>query len=432
MFNFQHGVDINYGKIKLPLGFFIPFLQAIEINLQTPMLKLPIYLDYNATTPCDPRVVEVMLPYFSENFGNAASKSHALGWQAEEAVQYAREQVAGLIKAEPGEIIFTSGATESVNLAIKGVFESYRSKGNHIITCATEHRAVLDTCNHLQKLGADVSVLPVLPDGRLDKDQLESLIRPETILIAVMFANNETGTIMPVREIGSVAKKHGILFFSDATQAAGKIQVDVNRDQIDLLAMSAHKMYGPKGVGALYVRRRNPRVKLIAQTDGGGHEKGMRSGTLNVPGIAGFGTACEICEREMVSDHMRLSELRDRLEQNILKIEGTTVNGSTVHRLPHVTNISFSFVDGNALISGFNKDIAVSSGSACTSAKMEPSHVLKALGLEDDLAQSSIRFSLGRNTTEEEIDYTVQQVTSIVNRLRELNPVYAKQETGSD
>lgn len=392
------------------------------------MLKLPIYLDYNATTPCDPRVIEMMLPYFRENFGNAASKSHLFGWQAEEAVQYAREQVAALIKAEPGEIIFTSGATESVNLAIKGVFETYRSKGNHIITCSTEHRAVLDTCAHLQKLGADINVMPVMPDGRLDLDLLESMIRPETILISVMYANNETGTIMPVREIGSIAKKHGVLFFSDATQAAGKIPVDVVKDQIDLLAMSAHKMYGPKGVGALYVRRRNPRVKLTAQADGGGHEKGMRSGTLNVPGIAGFGTACEICERDMVFDHERLSELRDRLEKNLLQIDGTTINGSTVHRLPQVTNISFNLVDGNALLSGFNKDIAVSSGSACTSAKMEPSHVLKALGLEDGLAQSSIRFSLGRNTTEEEIDYTVQQVSGIVNRLRELNPL-SEQDT---
>jgi cysteine desulfurase len=393
------------------------------------MLKLPIYLDHNATTPCDPRVVEMMLPYFTDTFGNASSKSHAFGWQAEEAVKYAREQVASLIRAEAGEIIFTSGATESVNLAIKGVFEAYRSKGNHIITCATEHRAVLDTCNHLQKLGAEITILPVLPDGRLNMDELESVIRPETILISVMYANNETGTIMPVTEIGNVARKHDVLFFSDASQAAGKIPIDINKDQVDLLAISAHKMYGPKGVGALYVRRKNPRVKLIAQVDGGGHEKGMRSGTLNVPGIAGFGAACEISEREMVRDHIRLSDLRDRLEKNLLNIDGTTVNGSVFHRLPHVTNISFTDVDGTALLSGFNKNIAVSSGSACTSAKMEPSHVLTALGLEDERARSSIRFSLGRNTTEEEIDYTMQEVSEIINRLKEFNPLGKKQKT---
>lgn len=385
------------------------------------MLKLPIYLDYNATTPCDPRVVEVMLPYFTEQFGNAASRSHSFGWQAEEAVDYAREQVARLIGADPKEIIFTSGATEGDNLAIKGVFEMYAGKGNHIITCVTEHKAVLDTCKHIEKMGGEVTYLPVNKEGLIDLQQLEAAITPRTILIAIMYANNETGTIQRVKEIGALAKKYGVIFFTDATQAVGKVPVDVIKDDIDLLTCSAHKLYGPKGVGALYVRRRNPRVRLTAQMDGGGHERGMRSGTLNVPAIAGFGKACDICRMQMEEDTLRMSHLRDKLENALLQLEATYVNGSREHRLPHVTNMSFAYVEGNSLMIGLNKEIALSSGSACTSASIEPSYVLKALGIADDLAYSSIRFSIGRFTTEEEIDYVIEQVTKTVNQLRALN-----------
>jgi cysteine desulfurase len=396
------------------------------------MLKFPIYLDHNATTPCDPRVVEAMIPYFTNSFGNAASRNHPFGWQAEEAVDYAREQVAKLIGADPKEIIFTSGATEADNLAIKGVFEMYASKGNHIITCNIEHKAVLDTCKHIEKEGGEVTYLKVNPDGLIDMKELEAAIKPTTILIAIMYANNEIGTVMPMKEISALAKKKGILVFSDATQAVGKVPVDVNKDGIDLMAFTAHKMYGPKGVGALYVRRKNPRVKVTAQMDGGGHERGMRSGTLNVPGIVGFGKACELCLNEMEEETKRVSALRDKLETALMKTEEAYINGSTQHRLPHVTNISFKYVEGEGLLMGFNKDIAVSSGSACTSASLEPSYVLKALGLGDDLAHSSLRFGLGRFTTEDQIDYTVEAVTKTVNKLREMSPLWEMYKEGID
>ena len=387
------------------------------------MLKFPIYLDHNATTPCDQRVVEAMLPYFSQHYGNAASRNHSFGWQAEEAVDYAREQVAELIGADPKEIIFTSGATEADNLAIKGVFEMYAGKGNHIITSNTEHKAVLDACKHVEKKGGEVTYLEVNKKGNIDLAELEAAIKPNTILIAIMYANNEIGNIMPVKEISTIAKKKGIIFFSDATQAVGKINIDVNKDGIDLLAFSAHKLYGPKGIGALYIRRKGPRVKLVPQIDGGGHERGIRSGTLNVPGIVGFGKACEICMNEMEEETARVSRLRDTLENGLLKIEETYVNGDREHRLPNVTNLSFKDVEGEGLLMGFNKSIAVSSGSACTSASLEPSYVLKALGLDDELAHSSVRFGPGRFTTEEEIDYTIDQVTNTVKKLRAENPV---------
>lgn len=396
------------------------------------MLKLPIYLDHNATTPCDPRVVEAMVPYFTNSFGNAASRNHPFGWQAEEAVDYAREQVAKLIGADPKEIIFTSGATEGDNLALKGVFEMYASKGNHIITCNIEHKAVLDTCKHIEKEGGEVTYLKVKDNGLIDLAELEAAIKPSTILIAIMHANNEIGTVMPMKEISAIAKKKGILVFSDATQAVGKIPVDVNKDGIDLMAFSAHKMYGPKGVGALYVRRKNPRVKVTAQMDGGGHERGMRSGTLNVPGIVGFGKACEICRLEMEEETQRVVKLRDKLESSLLRMEEAYLNGDKEHRLPHVTNISFKYVEGEGLMMGFNKSIAVSSGSACTSASLEPSYVLKALGLGDDLAHSSLRFGLGRFTTEDQIDYTIEQVTNTVNKLREMSPLWEMYKEGVD
>lgn len=386
------------------------------------MLKFPIYLDHNATTPCDPRVVDAMIPYFTENFGNAASRNHSFGWQAEEAVDYAREQVARLVGAEPKEIIFTSGATEADNLALKGIFEMYATKGNHIITCNIEHNAVLDTCRHLEKKGAEITYLKVKNNGLIDLREFETAFQPTTILVAIMYANNEIGTIMPVKEISALTRKKGVLFFSDATQAIGKMPVDVNKDGIDLMAFSAHKMYGPKGVGALYIRRKNPRVKVTAQVDGGGHERGIRSGTLNVPGIVGFGKACEIAMNEMEQDTQRIKKLRDRLEYALLQIEETYLNGDKEHRLPHVSNILFKYVEGENLMMGFNKSIAVSSGAACTSASPEPSHVLKALGLGDELAHSSLRFSLGRFTTEEQIDYTIDQVTKTVNKIRKMSP----------
>jgi cysteine desulfurase len=373
-----------------------------------------------------------MLPYFTNSFGNAASRNHPFGWQAEEAVDYAREQVAKLIGADPKEIIFTSGATEADNLAIKGVFEMYASKGNHIITCNIEHKAVLDTCKHLEKQGAEVTYLKVKENGLIDLQELEAAIKPTTILIALMYANNEIGTIMPMKEISQIARKHGVLVFSDATQAVGKVPVDVNKDGIDLLAMTAHKMYGPKGVGALYVRRKNPRVKVTAQMDGGGHERGMRSGTLNVPGIVGFGKACELCQNEMQQDAGRLSQLRDKLENALLSLEEAYVNGDKEHRLPHVSNISFKYVEGEGLLMGFNKEIALSSGSACTSASLEPSYVLKALGLGDDLAHSSLRFGLGRYTTEEQIDYTIEQVSKTVKKLRDMSPLWEMYKEGVD
>ena len=396
------------------------------------MLKLPIYLDNNATTPMDPRVLEAMTPYFLEDFGNAASRNHPFGWKAEEAVDYAREQVAALINADPKEIIFTSGATEADNLGIKGVFEMYAQKGNHIITATTEHKAVLDTCKHIEKLGAEVTYLKVQPDGLIDLKELEAAIKPTTILISIMYANNEIGVVMPIKEISAIARKHGVLVFTDATQAVGKIPVDVIADGIDLMAFTAHKMYGPKGVGALYVRRKNPRVKVTAQMDGGGHERGMRSGTLNVPGIVGLGKACELCKQDMEADTKRISKLRDKLETALLLLEEAYVNGSTVHRLPHVSNISFKHVEGEGLLMGFNKNIALSSGSACTSASLEPSYVLKALGLGDDLAHSSLRFGLGRFTTEEQIDYTVKAISETVIKLREMSPLWEMYKEGID
>ena len=396
------------------------------------MLKLPIYLDNNATTPMDPRVLEAMTPFFLEHFGNAASRNHPFGWEAEEAVDYAREQVAKLIGADPKEIIFTSGATEGDNLGIKGVFEMYSTKGNHIITATTEHKAVLDTCRHIEKSGGEVTYLKVKPDGLIDLKELESVIKPTTILIAIMYANNEIGTVMPIKELSAIARKHGVLLFTDGTQAVGKIPVDVNKDGIDLMAFTAHKMYGPKGVGALYVRRKNPRVKVTAQIDGGGHERGMRSGTLNVPGIVGFGKACELCMQDMEEDTKRISKLRDKLETELMKLEESYINGSTAHRLPHVTNISFKHVEGEGLLMGFNKNIALSSGSACTSASLEPSYVLKALGLGDDLAHSSLRFGLGRFTTEEQIDYTIKAISETVLKLREMSPLWEMYKEGID
>lgn len=396
------------------------------------MLNFPIYLDHNATTPCDPRVVEAMIPYFTNAFGNAASRNHSFGWAAEEAVDKAREQVASLIGADPKEIIFTSGATEGDNLALKGVFEMYASKGNHIITCNIEHKAVLDTCKHIEKEGGEVTYLKVQDNGLIDLAELEAAIKPTTILIAIMYANNEIGTVMPMEQISAIAKKHGILVFSDATQAVGKIPLNVNKVGIDIMAFTAHKMYGPKGVGALYVRRKNPRVKVTAQIDGGGHERGMRSGTLNVPGIVGFGKACEICQLEMEEETARVIKLRNKLETSLLKVEEAYLNGDKEHRLPHVTNISFKYVEGEGLMMGFNKNIALSSGSACTSASLEPSYVLKALGLGDDLAHSSLRFGLGRFTTEEQIDYTIEQVTNTVNKLREMSPLWEMYKEGID
>ena len=380
----------------------------------------------------DPRVLEAMIPYFTEHFGNAASRNHPFGWEAEEAVDYAREQVAKLIGADPKEIIFTSGATEGDNLGIKGVYEMYASKGNHIITCTTEHKAVLDTCKHIEHLGGEVTYLPVAANGLIDLTALEAAIKPTTILIAIMYANNEIGVVQPVKEISAIAKKHGVLFFSDAVQAVGKIPVDVNADGIDIMAFTAHKMYGPKGIGALYVRRKNPRVKVTAQMDGGGHERGMRSGTLNVPGIVGFGKACELARLEMATDAERLSKLRDKLEAALTQIDESYVNGSTEHRLPHVANISFKYVEGEGLMMGFNKTIALSSGSACTSASLEPSYVLKALGLGDDLAHSSLRFGLGRFTTNEQIDYTIKAVTDTVLKLREMSPLWEMFKEGVD
>lgn len=395
------------------------------------MSKLPIYLDNNATTPMDPRVLEAMLPYFIEKFGNAASRNHAFGWVAEEAVDYAREQVGNLIGSSSKEIIFTSGATESNNLALKGVFEMYAQKGNHLITAVTEHKAILDTCHHIEKLGGKVTFLSVKEDGLIDLHELEKAITDKTILISIMYANNEIGVIQPIKEIAAIARKHGVLFHTDATQAVGKIPVNVESDAIDLMSFSGHKMYGPKGVGALYVRRKNPRVKVTAQMDGGGHERAMRSGTLNVPSIVGLGKACELCMNEMESEAKRLAKLRDKLENELLKLEEAYVNGNRDYRLPHITNISFKYVEGEGLMMAM-KDLAVSSGSACTSASLEPSYVLKSLGLNDDLAHSSIRFGLGRFTTEEEIDYAITCTTNAVNKLRAMSPLWEMFKDGID
>lgn len=397
------------------------------------MRKRLIYLDNNATTPADPRVVEAMLPYFYEHPGNAASRNHPFGWEAESAVDLAREQIAALIQADPKEIIFTSGATESDNLAIKGVFEMYASKGNHIITLTTEHKAVLDTCNHLERKGAEITYLEVDREGLVNLEELEAAIRPNTILISVMWANNETGVIQPMQKIGEICKRHGVLFMSDATQAVGKIPVNPREAGVHLMAFSAHKMYGPKGVGALYVSRKNPRVKVTAQMDGGGHERGMRSGTLNVPGIVGFGKAAEIARLEMAQDAERLSALRDRLEAALMaSLEEVYINGSREHRMPHVTNLSFKHVEGEGLMMTFNQHIALSSGSACTSASLEPSYVLVALGLGDDLAHSSLRFSLGRFTTEEDIEEAIRSVSQGVNHMRELSPIWEMYKDGVD
>jgi cysteine desulfurase len=395
-------------------------------------IKLPIYMDYHATTPVDPRVVEAMLPYFTEQFGNAASRNHPFGWEAEEAVEKARKQIADLIGANPKEIVFTSGATESNNLAIKGVAEMYREKGNHIITAVTEHKAVIDTCKRLEKEGYRVTYLQVRKDGLISLDELRAAITDKTILITIMTANNEIGVLQPIAEIGAIAKEKGILFHTDAVQAAGKIPFNVNDVKVDMASISAHKMYGPKGVGALYVRRRNPRVLLSAQIDGGGHERGMRSGTLNVPGIVGFGKAAELCRLEMAADTARLKALVARLNKRLHDgLDEIYINGSTEHRLPHNLNISFAYVEGESLLMGIN-DVAVSSGSACTSASLEPSYVLKALGAGDDLAHSSIRFGLGRWSTEAEVDYVAEKLIKVVTKLREMSPLYELAKEGVD
>jgi len=395
-------------------------------------MKLPIYMDYHATTPMDPRVFEAMKPYFMETFGNAASRNHSFGWQAEEAVEKARKQIADLIGATAKEIVFTSGATESNNLAIKGVAEMYAEKGNHIITAATEHKAVLDTCKRLEKSGIRVTYLPVQANGLIDLEMLKEAITDKTILISIMYANNEIGVIQPMAEIGKIAKAKGVLVHTDATQAVGKVPVNVIKDNVDLMSLSGHKIYGPKGVGALYVRRKSPRVQITAQMDGGGHERGMRSGTLNVPGIVGLGEACAICQAEMPEESKRMAYLRDKLRGKLeAELDEVYINGTMEHRVPNNLNISFAYVEGESLLMGIN-DVAVSSGSACTSATLEPSYVLKALGAGDDLAHSSIRFGLGRFNTEEEVDYVAAKVIDVVKKLRELSPLYEMAKEGID
>ena len=389
-------------------------------------MKRPIYMDNQATTPMDPRVLEAMLPYFTEKFGNAASRTHPFGWEAEEAVERAREQIARLINAKSKEVIFTSGATESDNLAIKGGVEFYKDKGNHVITCVTEHNAVLDTCKVLERAGkATVTYLPVDRYGMVDPDAVRNAITDQTVLISIMYANNEIGTIHPIREIGTIAKEEEVLFHCDATQGVGKVPVDVERDGIDLLSMSGHKVYGPKGCGALYVRSKGPRVRLTPQIDGGGHERGMRSGTLNVPGIVGFGKACELCGQELESEAARLIALRTRLYEGLTtRLEEVHLNGHPTRRLPGNLNLSFAYVEGESFLMGLNQEVALSSGSACTSATLEPSHVLKALGIGEELAHASIRFGLGRFNTEEEVDYVIERVVEVTRRLRELSPLY--------
>ena len=388
-------------------------------------VKTPIYMDNHATTPVDPRVLEAMLPYFTEKFGNAASRNHAFGWESEAAVDNTREQIAKLIGASsPREVVFTSGATESDNLAIKGIAEAYKQKGNQIITCVTEHKAVLDSCKVLDKHGYQITYLAVDRDGLVDLDRLHKAITDKTILISVMAANNEIGTLQPVKDIGRIAKARGILFHTDATQAVGKVPINVDEMGIDLLSLTAHKMYGPKGIGALYVRSNAPRVKLTPIIDGGGHERGMRSGTLNVPGIVGLGEACEIARKEMRAEGERLTALRERLKNGILnQLDEIYVNGHATKRLPGNMNISFAYVEGESLLMGL-KEIAVSTGSACTSASLEPSYVLRAIGVEEELAHTSIRFGLGRFNTDEEVDYTIQRVVEEVRRLREISPLY--------
>ncbi|MGI4826924.1 MAG: IscS subfamily cysteine desulfurase [Janthinobacterium lividum] len=395
-------------------------------------VKLPIYMDNHATTPLDPRVLEAMMPYFTGIFGNAASRNHSFGWEAEQGVEKAREQIAKLIGATAKEIIFTSGATESNNLAIKGIAEMYRERGNHIITEVTEHKAVLDTCKKLEKQGFRVTYLPVKGDGLVDLDELRRAMDDQTILVSIMYANNEIGVVQPVKEIGALCKEKGVIFHTDAVQAVGKIPVNVIADNIDVLSLSGHKLYGPKGVGALYVRRRNPRVQISEQQNGGGHERGMRSGTLNVPGIVGLGAACEIAGNEMEVESKRQIELRDYMRHKFeAALDYTQVNGNMDHHLPGNLNISFVYVEGESLLMGIN-DIAVSSGSACTSATLEPSYVLKSLGLGDDVAHSSIRFGLGRFNTKEEVDYVADKLIDVVNKLRELSPLYEMVKEGID
>ncbi len=396
-------------------------------------MKFPIYLDNHATTPMDPRVLESMLPYFTEKFGNAASRNHAFGWEAEEGVETARKQIAKLIHADAKEIVFTSGATESNNLALKGVVEMYHEKGDHIITSSTEHRAVLDTAKTLEtKRGVKVTYLPVDKFGMVNPEDVRNAITDKTILISVMFANNEIGTINPIKAIGKIAKEKGILFHCDATQGVGKVPIDVQEMGIDLMSFSAHKIYGPKGIGALYVRKKNPRVRIAAQMDGGGHERGMRSGTLPVPLIVGFGKACELCEQEMAADAARLSVMRDRLHATITKaLEDVYLNGHPTERLPHNLNVSFAYVEGESLLMGC-KEIALSSGSACTSATLEPSYVLRALGVGAELAHSSIKFGLGRFTLDEEVDYAAKKIIETVTKLREMSPLYEMAKEGID
>ena len=395
-------------------------------------VTLPIYMDNHATTPLDLRVLEAMMPYFTTKFGNAASRNHSFGWEAEAAVEAAREQIARLIGATAKEIIFTSGATESNNLAIKGIAEMYRERGNHIVTQVTEHKAVLDTCKRLEKHGYRVTYLPVKADGLIDLEALARAMDDKTILVTIMAANNEIGVLQPVREIGKLCHEKGILFHTDAVQAVGKVPFNVIDDCVDVASISAHKIYGPKGVGALYVRRRNPRVQIAAQIDGGGHERGMRSGTLNVPGIVGFGKACELAQEEMLEEGRRLEALRDRLKTKLeSELDYVHVNGSMEHRVPGNLNMSFVHVEGESLLMGIN-DVAVSSGSACTSATLEPSYVLKALGLGDEVAHSSIRFGLGRFNTQAEVDYVADKVVAIVRHLRELSPLYEMVKEGID
>jgi cysteine desulfurase len=406
--------------------------QQREQRVDSKNVKLPIYMDNHATTPMDPRVLEEMLPYFMEKFGNSASRNHSFGWAGEEGVETARERIAKLIGATPKEIIFTSGATESDNLAIKGVAEMYREKGNHIITAVTEHKAVLDTCKRLEKYGYRVTYMAVGKNGLIDLEELKRVMDDKTILVSIMAANNEIGVVQPIAEIGKLCHERGVFFHTDATQAVGKIPIDVNKMNIDLMSISAHKMYGPKGVGALYVRRKNPRVQLAPGIDGGGHERGMRSGTLNVAGIVGLGKACAIASEEMAGEAVKLAGMRDRLRDKIMnQLDETYINGSWEHRLPGNLNISFAYVEGESLLMGIN-DIAVSSGSACTSATLEPSYVLKALGTGDDLAHSSIRFGIGRFNTDAEIDYVAAKVIETVTRLRELSPLYEMAKEGVD
>ncbi len=381
---------------------------------------MPIYMDHHATTPMDPRVLEAMLPYFTTKFGNAASRNHSFGWEAEQAVEHARAQIARLIGAAAKEIVFTSGATESDNLALKGIAGMYREHGNHIVTQVTEHKAVLDACKALEMSGCRITYLPVKADGLIDPEDLERAIGPQTILVSIMLANNEIGVIQPVREIGKICRERGVLFHTDAVQAVGTVPVDVEAMNIDCLSLTGHKIYGPKGCGALYVRRRNPRVRISPQMDGGGHERGMRSGTLNVPGIVGLGAACEIAQKEMAEEAERLGRLRDKLKNRLeSELDFVQVNGSIEHRLPANLNMSFMHVDSESLLLGID-DVAVSSGSACTSASLEPSYVLRALGLGDDVAHSSIRFGLGRFNTEEEVDYVAGKVIDVVRQLREM------------